>query len=61
MVLHEDSTLVWYLSESNQEGGVLLKESPEMIAAGQVDIIGYKTYDRHDKPFLVSLDLFKFL
>ena len=60
MVLHEDSTLVWYLSESNQEGGVLLKEAPEMIAAGQVDIIGYKTYDRHDK-FLVTLDLFKFL
>ena len=48
MVLHEDSTLVWYLSESNQEGGVLLKDAPEMIAAGQVDIIGYKTYDRHD-------------
>ena len=52
MVLHEDSTLVWYLSESNQEGGVLLKDAPEMIAAGQVDIIGYKTYDRHAKPIL---------
>ena len=43
MVLHEDSTIVWYLSESSQEGGVLLKDAPEMIAAGQVDIIGYKT------------------
>ena len=52
MVLHEDSTLVWYLSESSQEGGVLLKDAPEMIAAGQVDIIGYKTYDRHAKPIL---------
>ena len=53
MVLHEDSTLVWYLSESNQEGGVLLKDAPEMIAAGQVDIIGYKTYDRYDKPSFI--------
>ena len=43
MVLHEDSTLVWYLSESNQEGGASLKEAPEIFAAGQVDIIGYKT------------------
>ena len=60
MVLHEDSTLVWYLSESNQEGGVLLKDAPEMIAAGQVDIIGYKTYDKHDEliyssPFRIIL------
>ena len=55
MVLHEDSTLVWYLSESSQEGGVLLKEAPEMIAAGQVNITGYKTYDGHDKPILTPL------
>ena len=54
MVLHEDSTLVWYLSESSQEGGVLLKDAPEMIAAGQVDLIGYKTHDTHYKPILIS-------
>jgi hypothetical protein len=36
LVLHEDSTLAWYLSDSDQEGGILLKDSPEMIAAGQV-------------------------
>ena len=36
LVLHEDSTLAWYLSDSDQEGGILLKDAPEMIAAGQV-------------------------
>ena len=35
-MLHEDSTLAWYLSDSDQEGGILLKDAPEMIAAGQV-------------------------
>ena len=40
MVLHEDSTLTWYSErgESSPEGGVLLKDAPEMIAAGQVSI-----------------------
>ena len=37
LVLHEDSTLAWYLSDSDQEGGILLKDAPEMIAAGQVN------------------------
>ena len=38
LVLHEDSTLTWYSErgESNPEGGIFLKDSPEMIAAGQV-------------------------
>ena len=38
LVLHEDSTLTWYSErgESSPEGGVLLKDAPEMIAAGQV-------------------------
>ena len=38
LVLHEDSTLSWYSErgESNPEGGIFLKDSPEMIAAGQV-------------------------
>ena len=38
--LHEDSTLMWY-SGSNPDGGVLLKECPEMIAVGQVSYDGY--------------------
>ena len=38
LVLHEDSTLTWYSErgESSPEGGLLLKDAPEMIAAGQV-------------------------
>lgn len=38
LVLHEDSTLTWYSErgESSPEGGILLKDAPEMIAAGQV-------------------------
>ena len=38
LILHEDSTLMWYSErgDSSPEGGVFLKDSPEMIAAGQV-------------------------
>jgi hypothetical protein len=38
LVLHEDSTLSWYSErgESSPQGGLVLKDSPEMIAAGQV-------------------------
>ena len=39
LVLHEDSTLSWYLSDSDPEGGILLKDAPEMIAAGQVFLL----------------------
>ncbi len=35
MYLHEDSTLMWY-SGSDPEGGVLLRDAPEMLAVGQV-------------------------
>ena len=35
-MLHEDSTLSWHLSDSDPVGGTLLKDAPEMIAAGQV-------------------------
>ncbi len=37
LVLHEDSTLVWYSSpgDSSPAVGVRLKDCPEMIAAGQ--------------------------
>ena len=38
MVLHEDSTLMWYSEreDSSPLGGIILKDSPEMIAVGQV-------------------------
>ena len=38
LVLHEDSTLAWYAErgDSSPEGGIILKDAPEMIAAGQV-------------------------
>ena len=41
LVLHEDSTLTWYSErgESSPEGGLLLKDAPEMIAAGQVFVL----------------------
>lgn len=37
-MLHEDSTLTWYneRGDSSPEGGIYLKDAPEMIAAGQV-------------------------
>lgn len=35
--LHQDSTFMWY-EGSKPEGGILLKEAPEMIAVGQVKI-----------------------
>ena len=40
LILHEDSTLMWYSErgDSSPEGGVFLKDCPEMIAAGQVSI-----------------------
>lgn len=43
LMLHEDSTLNWYQErdESTPLGGILLKDSPEMIAAGQVFDITY--------------------
>ena len=45
LYLHEDSTLMWY-SGSDPDGGVLLKECPEMIAVGQVRLrITYKDKD----------------
>ena len=61
LVLHEDSTLTWYSErgESSPEGGILLKDAPEMIAAGQVrtyyifcihlEILAHYTYKSHNK------------
>ena len=44
LILHEDSTLMWYSErgDSSPEGGVFLKDCPEMIAAGQVSIFFLK-------------------
>ena len=38
MVLHEDSALMWYneRDDGSPQGGILLKDAPEMIAVGQV-------------------------
>ena len=48
LILHEDSTLMWYSErgESSPEGGVFLKDCPEMIAAGQVSIFIMSHLDR---------------
>ena len=53
MVLHEDSTLMWYSEreDSSPLGGMILKDSPEMIAVGQVKKISllYKSKKSMDK------------
>ena len=46
LVLHEDSTLAWYLADTDPEGGILLKDAPEMIAAGQVFCCYKDVYDK---------------
>ena len=48
LILHEDSTLMWYSErgDSSPEGGVFLKDCPEMIAAGQVSIFIMSHLDR---------------
>lgn len=38
MVLYEDSTMAWYKDRDRQEmpsGTIMVKEAPEMLAAGQ--------------------------
>ena len=38
MVLYEDSSLIWFRDRDRNEpeGGIFLKDAPEMLAAGQV-------------------------
>ena len=38
MVLYEDSSLIWFRDRDrlDPEGGVFLRDAPEMLAAGQV-------------------------
>ena len=40
MVLYEDSSLIWFRDRDrlDPEGGVFLRDAPEMLAAGQVRI-----------------------
>ena len=39
MVLHEDSSVIWFRDRDKMdpEGGILLRDAPEMLAAGQVN------------------------
>lgn len=38
VVLYEDSSLIWFRDRDRleSEGGIFLKDAPEMLAAGQV-------------------------
>ena len=38
VVLYEDSSLIWFRDRdrNDPEGGIFLKDAPEMLAAGQV-------------------------
>ena len=38
VVLYEDSSLIWFRDRDrlDPEGGIFLKDAPEMLAAGQV-------------------------
>ena len=38
VVLYEDSSLIWFRDRDRNEpeGGIFLKDAPEMLAAGQV-------------------------
>ena len=40
VVLYEDSSVIWFRDRDRMdpEGGVLLRDAPEMLAAGQVSI-----------------------
>ena len=41
VVLYEDSSLIWFRDRDrlDPEGGVFLRDAPEMLAAGQVHIL----------------------
>ena len=43
VVLYEDSSLIWFRDRDrlDPEGGVFLRDAPEMLAAGQVTLQGY--------------------
>ena len=43
LVLHEDSALMWYneRDDGSPQGGILLKDAPEMIAVGQVSLVEF--------------------
>ncbi len=57
LYLHEDSTLMWY-SGSDPEGGVLLRDAPEMLAVGQVQFIHIICiFTLKNTEFVTNLDL----
>ena len=43
VVLYEDSSLIWFRDRDRNEpeGGILLKDAPEMLAAGQVNALAF--------------------
>ena len=43
VVLYEDSSLIWFRDRDrlDPEGGVFLRDAPEMLAAGQVTLQRY--------------------
>ena len=43
VVLYEDSSLIWFRDRDRNEpeGGILLKDAPEMLAAGQVNAFAW--------------------
>ena len=43
VVLYEDSSLIWFRDRDrlDPEGGVFLRDAPEMLAAGQVTLQEY--------------------
>ena len=44
VVLYEDSSLIWFRDRDRNEpeGGIFLKDAPEMLAAGQVSTTDWK-------------------
>ena len=50
VVLYEDSSVIWFRDRDrlDPEGGIFLKDAPEMLAAGQV-----RTYVRYCRTFFM--------
>ena len=46
VVLYEDSSLIWFRDRDrlDPEGGVFLRDAPEMLAAGQVHKLYFKNF-----------------
>ena len=63
-MLYEDSSLIWFRDRdrNDPEGGLFLKDAPEMLAAGQVNIAklevrGKKTLEQFSiTPFFTGFE-----